>query len=210
MPIQFPCSTCAQPIEVDDPLAGKLAQCPYCKAIVNVPASTTLDAPPPIETARPVREPPPLPAVRPGWAEPPIGDLRKPIPSGAGGQRTAATYGRYALVATLLAIGLFIPSVIAASIFAVQQGLGSSPSTFPSLQQQQDMQRELVERYPWFQSASCGSQFFALAGLILSLIGLYHHRRGNWMIWSCLAVYGLGLCLMCGGTALMLVAGGVG
>ena len=37
----------SQPIEVDDPLAGKAAQCPYCRQIVAVPSASQFDLNPP-------------------------------------------------------------------------------------------------------------------------------------------------------------------
>lgn len=37
MPISFNCS-CGERLEVDDELAGRQARCPYCEAVVNVPA----------------------------------------------------------------------------------------------------------------------------------------------------------------------------
>lgn len=39
MPIKFTCS-CGEKIEVDDELAGRQARCPYCEAVVDVPAAT--------------------------------------------------------------------------------------------------------------------------------------------------------------------------
>jgi len=38
MPISFNCS-CGERLEVDDELGGKQARCPYCEAVVNVPAA---------------------------------------------------------------------------------------------------------------------------------------------------------------------------
>lgn len=38
MPISFNCS-CGERLEVDDELAGKQARCPYCEAVVSVPAA---------------------------------------------------------------------------------------------------------------------------------------------------------------------------
>ena len=60
MPIQFQCGTCAKPIEVDDEVAGRSAQCPFCRSVVQVPDHTTLARPslhvesgPPPATQRP-------------------------------------------------------------------------------------------------------------------------------------------------------------
>ena len=43
MSIQFKCAKCSNPVEVDDPLAGQLATCPFCHTVIQVPAASTLD-----------------------------------------------------------------------------------------------------------------------------------------------------------------------
>jgi hypothetical protein len=42
MAIRFHCGQCNQPIEVDDPWAGRAVACPYCRATVTAPATSTL------------------------------------------------------------------------------------------------------------------------------------------------------------------------
>jgi hypothetical protein len=50
MPISFHCS-CGERLEVDDELAGRQARCPYCEAVVRVPAA---GSPRPAKRAKPV------------------------------------------------------------------------------------------------------------------------------------------------------------
>lgn len=50
MPISFNCS-CGEKLEVDDEFAGRQARCPYCEAVVSVPAA---NAPRPAKRAKPV------------------------------------------------------------------------------------------------------------------------------------------------------------
>lgn len=45
MAIEFSCTECQARIEVDDLHAGKQAQCPFCQAIVGVPAQAVAAAP---------------------------------------------------------------------------------------------------------------------------------------------------------------------
>jgi hypothetical protein len=49
MPIEMPCNGCGQTLRVADEHAGKMARCPKCGAVVNVPAAgtTAAAAPPP-------------------------------------------------------------------------------------------------------------------------------------------------------------------
>lgn len=100
MPIQFTCPGCGNPIEVDAPLAGKAAQCPYCSRVVTVPAESTLSTDT-IPTARPGGLPPP-PRGAYGPAQPP------PLHVGYTTQlreKAAARFGNIALfcaVATVL------------------------------------------------------------------------------------------------------------
>ena len=51
MPINFTCA-CGEPLEVDDALAGRQARCPYCEAVVSVPAADAAPPPPPPKRAR--------------------------------------------------------------------------------------------------------------------------------------------------------------
>ncbi len=42
MAIRFQCSSCSQPIEIDDVWSSKLVACPYCQNTVTAPATSTL------------------------------------------------------------------------------------------------------------------------------------------------------------------------
>lgn len=46
MPIQFACTTCGKPIEIDDEFAGQAVTCPYCRNVMQAPArSANSEAP---------------------------------------------------------------------------------------------------------------------------------------------------------------------
>lgn len=52
MVIQFQCTGCSEPIEVDDDLAGASAACPYCGRVCTVPRESTF-RPAAVAVARP-------------------------------------------------------------------------------------------------------------------------------------------------------------
>lgn len=42
MAIRFQCSSCSQPIEVDDEWASRAVACPYCRTTITAPAESTI------------------------------------------------------------------------------------------------------------------------------------------------------------------------
>ncbi|NOS99119.1 MAG: hypothetical protein HOP29_00650 [Phycisphaerales bacterium] len=56
MAVQFECPSCRNPIEIDDPWAGRTVACPYCRNAVTAPAQSTYtasDAPAPARAVQP-------------------------------------------------------------------------------------------------------------------------------------------------------------
>src|SRR5262245_15480809 len=131
MPIQFRCPGCSQPIEVDDPFAGKSAQCPYCRRVITVPAQTSLDAAAPVE-ARPSADayhspaqipPPPLPPAAGSYGTyTPPESYGRPAHNAAPDRRgggAAQLTGNLALMFTALTVILFVSSIVmAAPVFS--------------------------------------------------------------------------------------------
>src|SRR4030042_1105980 len=129
MSIQFRCTHCAQPIEVDDEHAGREAQCPYCQEVARVPAESTYRAlagangpaagPRPADTHGPAG-PQPLAAAPTAAPYPP-----PPMSPRAARERTAITYGNYALVCAGITAILFL--LFFALAFAVgMQAMGKA------------------------------------------------------------------------------------
>ena len=54
MAIRFQCSSCSQPIEVDDEWASKAVACPYCRTTITAPAESTIADLSEIPTASPL------------------------------------------------------------------------------------------------------------------------------------------------------------
>lgn len=76
MAIQFICSGCRQPIEVDPEWAGQTVMCPYCRYVQTAPAESTF-RPEAVRPASPVR--PPVP----GEADGAFGTVAPPPPAGS-------------------------------------------------------------------------------------------------------------------------------
>lgn len=197
MPIQFCCTQCSQPIEVDDEHAGRTAACPYCRHVQVVPSQSTYQ-PDQAVTARPVGAPP-LPEVpAPSGELPPIGGERSPFVP-APRQRTAYTLGLYGLVCTGLALLLFGASVIGVGRIALQSGIlgeGGPPSP-----EQMEKVQEIVLQQPWLIAAEFGGLFFAVAGLLLGIVSLVQ-VRWNWRGTTSVVVCGLFLMCVCAGAVM--------
>ena len=133
MPIQFCCTSCGQPIEVDAEHAGKTAACPYCQHVISVPTESTYH-PDAAVTARPAATPlpasgygrelsgPPSPVAgpppQPPTAWPGSEASLEPSPR----QRAARTFGNYALVCTGIAVALFAAGLSISSLVQDRRG----------------------------------------------------------------------------------------
>ena len=96
MPIQFACTHCGKPIEVDDEYADRLATCPFCDNVTRVPPRSAVD---PHATVRA------QPAVLTSAEHP---DATAADPRLADGRRRAARWGTAALVTLALSTLLCI------------------------------------------------------------------------------------------------------
>ena len=212
MPIQFRCSNCGQPIEVDDEYAGRQAACPYCRSVVTVPMSSTY-APQPTPTARPGVPAPPTSATLGTPPPAPLGPFPA-IPELTPQQRIARAYGNYALICTALAIGLLaalVPAAFIAMAKALQPQSGGGPIRPSELTtaQSEAMEKALdsLRHKPWFLGLSCGSEVLAVGGLALAIASLVRYRQGNWRAIVALIACGLYVFCLCGGLVFQLVTG---
>jgi len=98
MPIQFACTHCGKPIEVDDEYADRMATCPFCSNVTRVPPQSTFDAHATVRAQ---------PAVLTSAEHP---DATAADPRLADGRRRAARWGTAALVALALStlLGAFV------------------------------------------------------------------------------------------------------
>ena len=199
MPIQFCCTNCSQPIEVDDEHAGKTAACPYCRFMVTVPQQSTYDAGAAID-ARPAAgsEVPEHGEALSPLDVPPV--VHRPPPVPLPRQRAAATFGAYALICTLLALALFGAGVIGSVTIAFKNLSNDNGALSMSPSDMEKMQAALMQ-HPWISAVQFGGLFFALAGLVLAIVSLAQAARGNWR--GIVSVIACGLCLLCVCTGLV-------
>jgi hypothetical protein len=66
MPIEFSCSACQTKVRTPDDSAGKMARCPKCSTVLQIPAASTVNPPPPAFA-------PPPPGFSPLGSPPPGG-----------------------------------------------------------------------------------------------------------------------------------------
>ncbi len=205
MSIQFCCTNCSQPIEVDEEHAGKTAACPYCRHMVTVPQQSTYNASAAID-ARPAAGP-----GAPEYAEtlgaldvPPVAHRRPPVSLPR--QRAAATFGAYALICALLALVLFGIGAIGSVTIAFKNlsndngALSMSPSDIEKMQ-------TALTQHPWISAVQFGGLFFALAGLVLAIISLTQSARGNWRGIVSVVVCGVFLLCLCTGVVFATLSG---
>lgn len=107
MAIQFLCSSCRQPIEVDDDAANQPVTCPYCRQVTQVPAVSD----PTVAAARASAPPPPPPSFTPLPSTSPesvaYGPAPIPVPQLEQGNKLSWASFVVAIVSVICFIGIF-------------------------------------------------------------------------------------------------------
>lgn len=188
MPIQFRCSQCDQPIEVDDAYARQAVTCPYCRRVITAPDQSTLT------TGE-------IPTARPGGVDPraavaysQAGAPDLPYPASFQvlaenpARVSARTFGNAALVCSALALLMFFGLIVWGAVTAMQyyKDHGEPPSNTEAQKYIEETANPAV-----IVGATCGSVVFAVAGLVLAIISLSHAAGGNWRGWVALAITSL-------------------
>lgn len=214
MPIQFRCPGCSQPIEVDDPFAGKAAQCPYCRRVITVPEQTNFDSAGPLE-ARPSPHaalPPPLPSAGGapyGTYSPSDPSTRlpeytpRPAPSvhDRGRSGAARTTGNFALFFTFAAFALF-GGYLYMMLPALPQ-MARMGTSQPNAQQAEELLRNAGVNINALAMLTFGMMFCVIAGLILGVISWLLQPAWNWRAWCSVGINVLFVMCMCVGAAMM-------
>lgn len=200
MAIRFQCSSCLQPIEVDDEWATKVVACPYCRNTITAPAESTVTDPSEIPTASPIVEGEAVPA---GPA---------PLPQRAIGPSTNVI----ALVALLLSFGVL-------ALLAAQSVLMSGHSLEWEQMEEEitELESESVSRMQAFNEylhsrggelpswlvASTAITMFAMAGcvgaIVCGILGLRRVQRRPLAI-AALLICGSVVVFFCAGIGLSL------
>jgi DNA-directed RNA polymerase subunit RPC12/RpoP len=194
MPIQFRCSGCGQPIEVDDEHAGKMAACPYCQRVVAVPQTSTFDGGP-ITPARPAGQP-----MDAGRAALPPGPI-EPVETGAR-HETARRFGRYALISLALAIASMV-AMVAMSWPTMMEMLKASAAktgqvSGSQLSQIQSDFLHAMQNRPAFVALNYAGEILVVVALALSITSVAQARRRNTPGVVALVVSGLLTLCICG------------
>lgn len=188
MPIQFRCSQCDQPIEVDDAYARQAVTCPYCRRVVTAPERSTLTSDE-IPTARPSSLDPQAAAAYSQAAAAGV-SYPAPFPMMAENPALAAarTYGTAALICSVVGVLMFFGLMAwgAATAMRYYKERGEPPT-------QADAERYIEENAnpAIVVSTTCGVVVFAVAGLVLAIISLSHSASGNWRGWIALVIASL-------------------
>lgn len=185
MAIQFRCTGCSQPIEVDDEHAGRAAACPYCQCVVTVPMASTLDPQTLVRARRLTDEQGAPPSVNPARVL---------------ARQQAASYGNFALVCTILTLAMCGVFFMRFVTIAANSGI-LSPGVMPAEADQKRLM-ELAARDALVIGPAYGALFFALFGLGLGIASIRRSAQGNWRgVVSCV-VCGLYVLCQCGGVVM--------
>jgi DNA-directed RNA polymerase subunit RPC12/RpoP len=186
MAIQFQCTGCSQPIEVDDEFAGRAAACPYCRRVVTIPTRSTLE-PQAVVTARGLSD---TQATLPPAID----------PTRILARQQAASYGNYALICTVLTLTLCGVFFVRTITIAAQSGI-LKPGATPTVDDQKRLM-ELAGRDAWIIGPVYGALFFSLFGLGLGVASIRRSARSNWRGILASVVCGLYVLCQCGGIVL--------
>lgn len=212
MPIQFRCTHCSKPIEVDDEFAEQQAACPFCEEVVTVPATSTYNphAKDQVPVATPINESPSAtesetdrpPAVPLPPATPPLSH------SQAARRQTALMLGNYALVLAGITLLLFLVHLALGIIAMTRIDQPTDATSLNEAYEQLQSQPEAA----YMQAAHCGMLFFALIGAALAVTSLTQAAKQNWRAWVAISICGGLLMCVCVGIAVSaaLLGGGVG
>ncbi len=208
MAIQFRCTGCGQPIEVDDEFADRMVGCPFCKTTVQAPATGRLDAPNTNDEG--------LASVAshapPGFAADPTQHAPGSAPAMLPAQPAAARFCTYGL---LCGVGLWSVQVLIGFVILSQTG---SFGRLVEAQQHQDdpevfqaavaeIVNDAMTEWPKTHAGTAVLLFLLtvalmLGGIATSVAGLLRSptRKGR-------AVLGLLMCSICATMTLISIVG---
>jgi DNA-directed RNA polymerase subunit RPC12/RpoP len=219
MAIQFTCTHCGQPIEVDDEHAGRTAACPYCQHLVTVPQQSTFDP----HSAVPARPLPPGhdaltppgatstdagtdPGAAGGYAQrggpggtsPAWRPTPEMLAQQAARQRLAQNFGSAAVACAAVTLLVLIVLTIRAAL--VVQGAHLS-ETMPADEASQAFMK-LLENDPWVPALGAVLMVAPLGGLLLGILSVLQQRHGNWRGYAAAIFCTLFVLCVCGGSLL--------
>ncbi len=179
MPIQFQCSTCGKPIEVDDEFAGQAVTCPYCRKVMNAPTGLV---------------PPAVTSTTAAYSGPQVASAG-PIP-----QFTPPAQSNWFASASLVCsiVVLLCLCLAFAGSYKVMKRMA------PDLKLQQDQMPAFVEqtsKEPMLVVSSIVTLIASIAGVLFAILGLVRRTGRRWQ--SILSLIVCGLMLACGCLSIM-------
>ncbi len=191
MAIRFQCSSCLQPIEVDDEWASKVVACPYCRNTVTAPAESSLGDLAGVPTASPA-QPPSTP-----------GDVSPPPPITSRGNRLAiVTWVLLALsIATMMAVNAVVRQH-AAELEPVQKSLEAGKDPFQISREHPELFGGGGNVPPWMLASSMlmvmGGLFW-LAAVVCGIVAVTRPYRRAMAISALVTAAVLPVFMCCGG-----------
>lgn len=170
MAIQFQCSGCGKPIEVDDEAANQQASCPYCDKINRVPGFGMPDA----VTARPI----PSPAASTQATMPPPVITSSATDGTAPRARRKATFGIASLV--LLCVGV---AAIVITNIAMQEFMPNSSESAnqqPTIKEAMELSTKIMETKPWLPILSMLSMVLVVAAMGFAIGSFVRRESPRW------------------------------
>jgi hypothetical protein len=188
MAIQFTCTACGQPIEVDDEMANMSVTCPYCRKAVVAPATGTLAA-----GAAP---PEALTAGTGGEAALPYAGTAPPTKSGPLGWIALGC-----VVICLLCLGY---ATLVGQ--AMLQDLDLESVTPQEVEEIQAIIQERMKSKPELVFSSiAGSCVLPLVGVVCAIIALVKGYRPRWPAIVALVLLGGVVVMVCAGLLLQII-----
>lgn len=183
MAIQFFCTSCRQPIEIDDEFAKQAVTCPYCRKVVTAPAASEGG----LSTAATVARPPESRFQGPGGLphKPPM----PPMPTVRGGN-TPGWIALGCMSASLVLLAIACGGVVSFSGKIVNE-IGPNPT----MEQQQEY--TMKEMQNWRRPLSILgviSFLVAFVGIPAAIVSLVQRREPRWPAIVSLVILPLFLC----------------
>ncbi len=191
MAIQFACTACGQPIEVDDELADQVVTCPFCLKTVTTPSQSNL-----------------APGLRPA----PSGST--PVVPYASQDSIAATPPAGTNRFSWIALGCVVVSIVC--MIALSIVVGSIMRDIGPIDDQRELSSRLKQELQNNSAAPIlslvsilGSCAFPLAGVVFAVIALARRTPPRWPAITALCLVGGLVLLLCISMFLTASAGGM-
>jgi len=197
MAIQFLCTACGQPIEVDDDAGNQPVTCPYCRKVVTAPAATDLNLHTRAQTATPA----PVLQSAPSAVQPGILAFGGAMP-GRPMERSAMGWWSMGLILASILLNVTV-TVWAYSALSAKGPINPKDMA----KQMQDLAADHPVMIRVVQALSCG---LPLAALVLAIATLVKKATPRWPAYVTLGLMAGIILLMCLSVAIQIAGAGGG